>query len=138
MRSITFTLTFLALVSAGTVTLAQEVIPPAPYRASTQSTLTISENARNPFWPIGFTPRPKEEVGQEQLLKIPVEQFRVTSIILDNPSIALINGKDYTVGQFLTANTSVGQVKLLIRKIEDGAVIVQYKNIFGRIPISRR
>ncbi len=117
---------------------AQEVMEPAPYQAATKSTLAISETIRNPFWPIGYTPRPKEEAVQEQLLRIPVEQFRVTSIILDSPSIALINGKDYTVGQFLTANTAAGQVKLLIRKIEDGVVIVQYKNLFGRIPISRR
>lgn len=62
----------------------------------------------------------------------------MTSIILDTPSIAVINGKDYTRGQFLTLSTTTGTVKLLITNIEDGLVTVQYKALIGKIPISRK
>ncbi len=108
------------------------------YHAHTQSTFAPPEKGRNPFWPIGFTPRAKAAVNEEQLLRIPIEQYKVTSIILDTPSIAVINGKDYTRGQFLTLSTTTGTVKLLITNIEDGLVTVQYKALIGKIPISRK
>lgn len=108
------------------------------YRAQTKSVFTMPEKGRNPFWPIGFIPRQKSSIIEEQLLRIPIEQYKVTSIILDTPSIAVINGKDYTRGQFLTQATATGTIKLLITNIEDGLVTVQYKAIVGKIPISRK
>ena len=108
------------------------------YRAATQSKFAGPEKGRNPFWPIGYVARVKSAPNEEQLLRIPVEQFKVTSIILDTPSIALINGKDYTRGQFLPMTTSTGSVKLLITNIEDGFVTVQYKSIIAKLPITRK
>jgi hypothetical protein len=117
--------------------------PPSPflsgaYRPSTRSTFIPPEKGRNPFWPIGFVPRAKTAVAEEQVLRIPVEQYKLTTVILDNPSIAVINGKDYIPGQFLTFSTPTGTAKLLITKIEDGAVTVQYKALVGKITISRK
>ncbi|MEO7932277.1 MAG: hypothetical protein ABIT76_03865 [Chthoniobacterales bacterium] len=154
----------ICLLALVTVAGAQEVPPPKPsapvvsepahvfpaaatpaatpvvnqYRAHTKSTFVPPEKGRNPFWPIGFTPRAKTAVNEEQLLRIPIEQYKVTSIILDTPSIAVINGKDYTRGQFLPLATTTGTVKLLITNIEDGVVTVQYKALVGKIPISRK
>lgn len=108
------------------------------YRATTKSTFVPPEKGRNPFWPIGFTPRAKTAINEEQLLRIPIEQYKVTSIILDSPSIAVINGKDFTRGQFLNLATATGTIKLLITNIEDGFVTVQYKALIGKIPISRK
>ncbi len=122
----------------GTPAASTEGALPALYRAKTKSSFTRPEKGRNPFWPIGFVPRPKSATTDAQLLRIPVEQYKVTSIIVDNPSIAVINGKDYTRGQFLELSTPTGVAKLLITNIEDGFVTVQYKSIVGKIPISRR
>ena len=108
------------------------------YRAATQSKFASPEKGRNPFWPIGYVARIKSAPNEEQLLRIPVEQFKVTSIILDTPSIALINGKDYTRGQFLAMKTATGTAKLLITNIEDGFVTVQYKSIIAKLPITRK
>lgn len=108
------------------------------YHARTKSSFIMPEKGRNPFWPIGFIPRQKSTVSEEQLLRIPIEQYKVTTIILDTPSIAVINGKDYTRGQFLNLATATGTIKLLITNIEDGFVTVQYKSLVGKIPISRK
>jgi hypothetical protein len=153
----------ICLLALVTVAGAQEVPPPKPapvasepapvfpaavtpaatpmvnqYRAHTKSTFVLPEKGRNPFWPIGYIPRVKTAVNEEQLLRIPVEQYKVTTIILDTPSIAVINGKDYTRGQFLPLSTTTGTVKLLITNIEDGVVTVQYKALVGKLPISRK
>ncbi|HEX8372851.1 MAG TPA: hypothetical protein VF585_08735 [Chthoniobacterales bacterium] len=128
-----------AEVATPAPTATPEATPGEEYRAHTQSAFSVPPGGRNPFWPIGYTPKPKNSVPvEEQLLRIPVEQYKVTSIILDTPSIAVINGKDYTRGQFLTLATATGSVKLLITNIEDGVVTVQYKALVGKIPISRR
>lgn len=112
--------------------------PSRAYRANTLSSFKKPEKGRNPFWPIGYIPRAKTAGSDEQLLRIPIEQYKVTSIILDTPSIAVINGKDYIRGQFLTMTTTAGTAKLLITNIEDGFVTVQYKSLVGKIPISRK
>ena len=148
---ITFSTSLLALASiCVTSVFAQEkasVIPTSTtdsattakqYRAATKSSFNIPEKGRNPFWPIGYVARVKSAPNEEQLLRIPVEQFKVTSIILDTPSIALINGKDYTRGQFLPMTTATGTAKLLITNIEDGFVTVQYKSIIAKLPITRK
>jgi len=119
---------------------AQEVpASEGAYRASTKSSFLAPEKSRNPFWPIGYTARPKTAgTTEEQLLRIPVEQFKVTTIILDTPSIAVINGKDYTRGQFLAMPSAGGTAKLLITNIEDGFVTVQYQSLVAKIPITRK
>ena len=135
MKTISLTL----MISLSTLVFAMAETKPA-YAPKTKSDFNIATPVRNPFWPIGFTPTKKvaNQVVEEQLLRIPIENFKVTSIFGGDPAFAVINGKDYTKGQFLNMPTPTGMAKLLITQIEDGYVVVQYKALVSKIEISRK
>ncbi len=58
------------------------------------------------------------------LVQIPAADIRLTSISLDQPPLAVINGRAVTEGEFVTIQTplAAGPVKLQVLKIADGEV----------------
>lgn len=131
-----------ALVLAGTavaaVATAQDASNEAPvglYKLKNRSAFTAPDHSRTPFWPIGHVK--KGNMGTQVVveagprLNLSPEQFSVTSIVLGNPSLAIINGRAYGEGEFIrqarTARTKAADDRLRIRvtRITDGMVTLQ-------------
>ncbi len=84
--------------------------------------------ARNPFWPIGWTPTMVAGTAQTTAQQIDVkpEQFVVTTISVDYPPLAIINGRSYAVGDQIPV-TADKRVFVTVKQILDGVVVLDYQ-----------
>lgn len=100
------------------------------------------DDARNPFWPIGFKPSPTtpdspQAPVTEALPEVRPEMFVVTTISLEKDApLAVINGRTHGIGDRLPVDAS-GRQFVTVRKIMDGAVYFEYrgqtiKSVAGR------
>ena len=84
--------------------------------------------SRNPFWPIGWTPAatagPAQTVAVQQL-DVKAEQFVVTTISVDYPPLAIINGKSYGVNDHIPV-TADSREFVTVKQILDGVVVLDY------------
>jgi len=108
-----------------------------PYELQKRSTFTVpAEAARAPFWPIGWVKRQAGAPVQSQAVaavpKVTLDEksFRVTSILLGTgttPSLAVINGRAYSEGEFLRMpkGGAIPPLKVRVQRINDGHVILQ-------------
>jgi hypothetical protein len=124
----------------------------AGFKLKNRAAFTMPENARAPFWPIGWE---KPVAGavitqQEDTPKVTLdpEQFAVTSIILGAPAIAVINGKAYSQGEFIRAprakdKTAKGAtavpvgVKVRVARVADGGVTLELNGQLTQLSIRR-
>lgn len=125
----------------GAVTLPAEETPPAksesvpPYQLKNRSAFAeVDENCRAPFWPIGWV---KRKVGAASVAAPTVptvlldgKNYKVTSILLGSgatPSLAVINGRAYSEGEFLRTPRSAGTTppRVRVQRINDGNVVLQ-------------
>jgi hypothetical protein len=91
---------------------------------------------RNPFLPIGYV-RPVQEAPREMVLDVRPEMFSITAILLGDPPLAIINGKDRGVGDRIPLNAS-GTEFVLVRRISDGEVVMEYRGRAIVVPAGRR
>ncbi len=128
-------LVFCLTTLLSTAALAAE--KPPPVELSHQSSFD-AEDARNPFWPIGWKkPGPKMDAGAAGPALSP-EAFALTSVTMGaGPHYAILNGKILQEGeQFgLQIGTQVYQVTL--RTIEDGQVVLAYPTGEVTVPLRR-
>jgi hypothetical protein len=107
-----------------------------PYELKKRSAFVeVSPNARAPFWPIGWVKRNAVVVAQPQAAAAPRAQldasaFKVTSILVGSgttPSLAVINGRAYSEGEFLRMpkGGTMPQARIRVQRINDGTVILQ-------------
>lgn len=116
-----------------------------PYQLKNRSSFSCaSEDARAPFWPIGWVHRKGTSSVAASLVTaktvLDEKSFRVTSILLGSgatPSLAVINGRAYSEGEFLkmpraTAAPAVAGTpavpagaRIRVQRISDGTVILQ-------------
>lgn len=108
-----------------------------PYQLKNRSAFTVApEVTRAPFWPIGWVKRSVGAPAQVQeaapVAKVMLDEksFKVTSILLGTgttPSLAVINGRAYSEGEFLRMpkGTAVAGVKVRVQRIHDGQVVLQ-------------
>ncbi len=104
--------------------------PESPvYEIRYRSTFEPEQTARNPFWPIGWTPPKKADPNATpapQIVQVPPGLFRLTSILTGSPAIAMIDGKDYMVGDTIEKNVQNTRVQLKVLAIRDGFVVLGY------------
>ncbi len=106
----------------------------AGYHLSNRSAFSLPDSARPPFWPIGWVHKGK---GQQQVASnatLDPQMFSVTSILLGNPSLAVINERSYGEGEFLrsakkggdAARVSVpANLRIRVKRITDGSVVLE-------------
>ncbi len=85
---------------------------------------------RNPFWPIGFTPsKNKPQQVQRKLVidEFPSGTFRISSILLGSPPIAVINGGEYIPGDYIPITYKGTAIKVLLSAIGDGFIRVSHE-----------
>jgi hypothetical protein len=107
-----------------------------PYELKNRSAFAKpGEIQRAPFWPIGWVKRAAYVAGPAAILEAPkvtldARNFKVTSILLGagtNPSLAVINGRAYSEGEFLRMpkTPGVAPVRIRVQRIADGSVVLQ-------------
>ena len=97
------------------------------YELKNRSSFVASATVRPPFWPIGWV---KRETGVATAAaptspKFVLEEkgFTVSSILLGHPSLAVINGRSYSEGEFLRMpKGTAGPVRIRVQRITDGSV----------------
>ena len=114
--------------------------PVPPYELKNRSAFTNPVDiSRAPFWPIGWVKRAKNSaVASTQQVEAPkialdAKSFRVTSILLGSgttPSLAVINGRAYSEGEFLRMPKTPGvpSPRVRVQRITDGSVILENAN----------
>lgn len=142
--SIRFSSLAVALLFSASLVKAQEpastasVAPVPDYQLKNRSFFAgVADNARAPFWPIGWVKRAR--VGYVRQTAAPVDtaqvrlderSFKVTSILLGSgttPSLAVINGRAYSEGEFLRMpkGGATQQLRVRVQRINDGSVVLQ-------------
>lgn len=110
--------------------------PPAKYQLKTKSSFPAAEGARAPFIPIGWVRKDGPVIVVQQTTRIDESAFRVTSILLGNPALAVINGRSYEEGQFLRMPRG-SQVRIRVYRITDGQVWLQHDDKLFSTPLKR-
>lgn len=113
------------------VLCAMAAAPTLPAQSAKELQLTresrfeVKDTTRNPFWPVGWTPKMAEKA---QPGKVPssawfrVEAFTVSSISTGGLPLAMINGRPYGEGDFMTTPNGTVQVSV----IRDGTVQLRF------------
>lgn len=131
----------IAITFAGaTLARGEEVKQDAPepvglYKLKNRSSFSAQNSSRTPFWPIGHVKRPKSQqavaADAGPRPKFSPEMFSVTSIVLGNPSLAIINGRHYGEGEFLRFGRSSRTMaansayRIQVTRIADGGITLQ-------------
>lgn len=108
-----------------------------PYELKNHSSFpNASEVTRVPFWPIGWVRRTAAApaaapVPEAPKVTLDESAFRITSIMIgtgSTPSLAVINGRAYSEGEFVRMPRTPGTLPLRVRvqRINDGTVILQH------------
>jgi hypothetical protein len=105
--------------------------PPAGFSVKTRSHFSAEPGTRNPFWPIGWV-KPGPATPQVVQIRQPVldvspDLFNVTGIVLGNPNLAVINGRDYAEGDPITVKVGDTPVQLTVFRIRDGEVALNFR-----------
>ena len=126
-------------------THASEAKPQADggkYELQKKSTFTLAADRRAPFWPIGWVKRgnqaPAEITKQAPKAKLDESAFTVTSIMLGNPSLAVINARAYSEGEFIRMPKGSAPMKVRVQQIGDGAVSLNYENQTFTVTLKRQ
>ena len=80
---------------------------------------------RSPFIPIGYV-RATKAAEREVIMDVRPEMFAVTAIMLGDPSLAIINGKDRGIGDRIPLNPG-GTEFVIVRRISDGQVTLEHR-----------
>jgi hypothetical protein len=120
---------------------ADKPAEPVRIEAKNKSSFAMGMEARNPFWPIGWKPTAKLSSGgtDQGGADIPVSAFLVSTITLDQGTrFAIINGKAMQEGQQFGLQLGTQMYQVLLKKIEDGRVILSRHNQEIVVPLRRK
>jgi hypothetical protein len=135
--------TILTLISICILSLASIVHgnEPAKIELKNKSSFTMDAGSRNPFWPIGWKPAIAKISGSsgDQAGEIPVTAFVVSTITLDQGThFAIINGRAMQEGQQFGLLLGTQTYQIVVKKIEDGRVILAHHDEEIVIPLRRK
>ena len=82
-------------------------------------------SARNPFWPIGWVPTAPVQTAAVVTLNVKPEDFVVTTISVDAPALAVVNGKTRAVGDQIPVSADSRDF-VTVKQILDGGVVLDY------------
>jgi hypothetical protein len=104
----------------------------------TKSSFKMDVGNRNPFWPIGWKPS-KVSGSAGQAGDIPPSAFVVSTITLDQTArFAIINGKTMQEGQQFGLLLGGQKYQIVLKKIEDGRVILSRDDEEIVVPLRRK
>jgi hypothetical protein len=97
---------------------------PVKYELKNRSAFTAQDSTRPPFWPIGWVKRGASmPVMAPAAPRVTLDEkaFVVSSILLGNPSLAVVNGRSYREGEFLRLPRGA-DARIQVLRILDGGV----------------
>ncbi len=146
-------------VVCSTATLAADpasVSAPPAYALKNKSVFTApTDDHRAPFWPIGWVKRksiqvataaPARVVEAPKAVALDPKNFKLTSILVGNPSLAIINGRTYSEGEFLrmprtavamAGTPAVPAPRIRVYRVNDGAVVLQNQDQLLTVALQR-
>jgi hypothetical protein len=131
-------------VHAGDTTAASKGSPtvdvkPASsaYEPKHRSTFSATATAHNPFWPIGWVKTEALNQTADAPTMPHAEDFTVTTIMLNDPPMAVINGKDMAEGEVAALNAGGRMVTVQLMAVQDGRVILRWQNQNIVVPLHR-
>ncbi|HEX8312114.1 MAG TPA: hypothetical protein VF614_12400 [Chthoniobacteraceae bacterium] len=115
--------------------------PAGKYVLKKRSVVHLPMGTRAPFLPIGWTKgaAPVAKVG-ETVVAAPVldqKSFKLTSILLGSPALAVINGRAYSEGEFVRMPKTTANLRVRVMRISDGAVVLQHDQQVLNVPLQR-
>lgn len=122
---------------------AQAESKPEPYAVKNKSTFNVKEGTRVPFWPIGWS---KEKLQSKEAAPVaPVakvyliepKDFKVTSVLLAHPPLAMISGRSYGEGEYLPVQAGGQPLKVVVKAIRDGGVWLDQSGHQIFVPLKR-
>jgi hypothetical protein len=115
-----------------------QAAPSSIYSPKTRSVFTASANQHNPFWPIGWVKIESESATDSSAPLVPhAEDFLVTTILLNEPPMAVINGKEMAEGEVAALPVEGQNVVVQLMAVQDGRVILRWENQNLVVPIHR-
>jgi hypothetical protein len=113
------------------------------YELKNRSVFHAGEDARIPFWPIGYH-RPDKSGSTGTVVAVPASKiqleprhFNVTSILLGNPALATINGRSFGEGEVLPVVSGSERLRVVVRRILDGSVTLDFEGNEIHVPMKR-
>jgi hypothetical protein len=132
----------LSLIFASILTaISLRADEPAKIELRNKSSFRMDASGRNPFWPIGWKPAAKlsGSGGADQSGDIPASAFVVSSITLDQAThFAIINGKIMQEGQQFALVLGAQTYQIVLKKIEDGRIVLGRHDEEIVVPLRRK
>lgn len=129
----------LSLLALEAVHAADE---PVKIEVKNKSSFTIDATSRNPFWPISWKPaaRLSGSGGLDQGGEVPTTAFAVSSITLGEGTkhFAIINGKTMQEGQQFGLLLGTQTYQIVVKRIEDGRVVLGRHDEEIIVPLRRK
>jgi L-ascorbate metabolism protein UlaG (beta-lactamase superfamily) len=98
---------------------------------------TATATEHNPFWPIGWVKTETDTTDTSAPTVPHTEDFTVTTILLNDPPMAVINGKDMAEGEVAALPVNGANVVVQLMAVQDGRVILRWQNQNIVVPIHR-
>jgi hypothetical protein len=113
---------------------------PVKIELKNKSSFAMDAGSRNPFWPIGWKPAAKLSGAKgDQGGDIPVSAFLVSTITVEQGArFAIINGKTMQEGQQFGLLLGTQTYQIVLKKIEDGRVILGRHDQEIIVPLRRK
>ena len=112
---------------------------PAPIAVKNKSSFHIDAGTRSPFWPISWKPTGKVASGGTDQGEVPPGAFVVSTITLDGAThFAIINGKSMSEGQQFGLQVGTQVYQVMVKRIEDGRVILGRRDEEIVVPLRRK
>src|SRR5207302_10907507 len=118
---------------------------PAAIAIKNKSSFNLDAGTRNPFWPIGWKPTGRVASGSgsgrggTSQGEVPPGAFVVSTITVDGAThFAIINGKSMQEGQQFGLQIGTQIYQVMVKRIEDGQVILTRNNEEIVVPLRRK
>jgi hypothetical protein len=130
-----------AVIAACAPSDARAQNAPGEFKLKNRSSFDISGEAHNPFWPIGWAksqPLALPATLAPAEIKLNADDFSVTSILLNEPPIAVINGKELAEGEMIQMQVGAQKFIVQLASVQDGRVVLRYLNKNLVVPFRRK
>jgi hypothetical protein len=135
---ILFSLLFTLILAAPALFGADE---PAPIAIKNKSSFNLDAGTHNPFWPINWRPTGKVAGGSggTDQGEVPPGAFVVSTITVDGGThFAIINGKSMQEGQQFGLQIGTQIYQVMVKRIEDGQVVLTRHDEEIVVPLRRK
>ena len=130
---------FVICISIFAASAALRADEPIAVTVKNKSSFNMDAGTRSPFWPISWKPTGKVASGGTDQGEVPAGAFVVSTITLDGGArFAIINGKSMSEGQQFGLQIGTQVYQVMVKRIEDGQVILGRRDEEIVVPLRRK